>query len=322
MIKVGIIGAAGYTGGESIRLLLNHPGAILQWALSSSSAGKPLSSVHTDLEGQCDMSFVATADFEAVDVIFLCVGHGDARKYMDSTTVPQRVKVVDFSQDYRIEPNTDGFVYGLTELNGEAIRGASRIANPGCFATAIQLTLLPLAQSGLIRSDIHISAITGSTGAGQSLSATSHFSWRENNISIYKPFTHQHLREVSQMLSCRDANADVEIDFIPYRGDFTRGILASVYTKFEGSIEEARELYSSYYACHPFTSVSLSNIALKQVVNTNKCLLYLEKHGDKLLIVSAIDNLLKGAAGQAVENMNLIFGIDQMAGLRLKPQAF
>lgn len=324
MIKVGIMGAAGYTGGEAIRLLLNHPEAKLQWAVSSSSAGKPLSAVHTDLEGQCDLTFAAEPKWDEIDVVFLCVGHGDARKFMDSTDVPERVNVVDLSQDYRIEPNTDGFVYGLTEQFKEEIKGAKRIANPGCFATAMQLALLPLAHNKLITSDIHISAITGSTGAGQSLSQTSHFSWRENNMSVYKAFTHQHLREVKQMIVRNQGGEleDIEVDFIPYRGDFTRGILASVYTKFDGTIEEAEAIYKEYYKECPFTSVASGNIALKQVVNTNKCLLHLEKHGNKLLIISAIDNLLKGASGQAVENMNLMFGLDQQSGLRLKPQAF
>ncbi len=322
MIRVGIIGAAGYTGGEAIRLLINHSEAELVWAVSSSSAGKPLSSVHTDLEGQCSMAFAAEPNWEVIDVLFLCVGHGDARKYLEATSLPERVKIIDLSQDYRIEPNTEDFVYGLTEQNREAIRGAQKIANPGCFATAMQLALLPLASAGLIHSDVNISAITGSTGAGQSLSQTSHFSWRENNISVYKAFTHQHLREVKQMIARSGANGEVDINFVPYRGDFTRGILASVYTKFDGTIDDARALYERYYEGHPFTSVAASNVALKQVVNTNKCLLHLEVHEGKLLIVSAIDNLLKGASGQAVENMNLMFGLEQTAGLKLKPQAF
>ncbi|MEG0162388.1 MAG: N-acetyl-gamma-glutamyl-phosphate reductase, partial [Mucinivorans sp.] len=233
---------------------------------------------------------------------------------------PSHVRIIDLSQDYRIEPSTDGFVYGLTEMNREKIKGAARVANPGCFATAMQLALLPLADKGLITNEVNISAVTGSTGAGQSLSTTSHFSWRANNLSVYKAFEHQHLREVHQMIT--HTAADQTVNFIPYRGDFTRGILATVYTKFAGTIQEAYHIYSTFYATHPFTHVSDTNIALKQVVNTNKCLLHLEKHGDNLMIISEIDNLLKGASGQAVENMNLMFSIDQTAGLQLKSQGF
>lgn len=320
MIRVGIVGGAGYTGGEAIRLLINHPSAQLVWVNSTSSAEKPIYSVHADLFGDTDMCFTSALDWQAIDVVFLCVGHGDARKFMEANNVPQNVKVIDLSQDFRIEPNTDGFIYGLTEMNREQIRYASRIANPGCFATAMQLALLPLANKGLITSEVHISATTGSTGAGQSLSTTSHFSWRANNLSVYKAFEHQHLRELHQMIS--KGGADQPVNFIPYRGDFTRGILATVYTKFEGSIQEAYTIYNSFYAEHPFTHVSTTNISLKQVVNTNKCLLYLEKHGDTLMIISTIDNLLKGASGQAVENMNLMFSLDQSSGLRLKPQGF
>lgn len=321
MIRVGIVGGAGYTGGEAIRILINHPQVKLQWVNSTSSAGKPLYAVHTDLLGDSQMCFCSDFDWEAIDVVFLCVGHGDARKFLQASQIPQSVKIIDLSQDFRIEPDTDGFVYGLTEMNREQIHQASKIANPGCFATAMQLALLPLAAGGLIDSEVHISAVTGSTGAGQSLSATSHFSWRANNLSIYKAFEHQHLREVHQMIThCQ--TKDQVVNFIPYRGDFTRGILANVYTRFEGTIQEAYTIYRSHYEGHPFTHVSDTGVALKQVVNTNKCLIHLEKHGDNLLITSAIDNLLKGASGQAVENMNLMFGIDQTAGLRLKPQGF
>ena len=320
MIRVGIVGAAGYTGGEAIRILINHPQAELVWANSSSSAGKPVWAVHTDLLGDTDLHFCGTYDWDAVDVVFLCVGHGDARTFLEANPVPERVKIIDLSQDFRIEPATDGFVYGLTEMNREAIRTASKIANPGCFATAMQLALLPLAAKGLLTDEVHISAATGSTGAGQSLSATSHFSWRANNLSVYKAFEHQHLREVAQMIGKHQA--PTVLNFVPYRGDFTRGILATVYTKFDGTAEEANALYKEYYAAHPFTHVAEGNIALKQVVNTNKCLLHVEKHGDKVMVLSAIDNLLKGASGQAVENMNLMFGLDQAAGLKLKPQGF
>lgn len=320
MIRVGIVGGAGYTGGEAIRLLINHPSAQLVWVNSTSSADKPIYSVHADLLGDTDLHFTSAFDWQAIDVVFLCVGHGDARKFLQTHSVPDRVKIIDLSQDFRIEPSTDGFVYGLTEMNREQIRHAWRIANPGCFATAMQLALLPLADKGMINSEVHISATTGSTGAGQSLSATSHFSWRANNLSVYKAFEHQHLREVHQMIAKN--GADQTVNFIPYRGDFTRGILATIYTQFDGSIEEAYTIYNSFYASHPFTHVSETNISLKQVVNTNKCLLYLEKHGNNLVIISVIDNLLKGASGQAVENMNLMFDLDQKSGLRLKPQGF
>lgn len=322
MIKVGIVGAAGYTGGEAIRLLINHPQAKLLWANSSSSAGKPLWAVHTDLLGDTELKFCDTFDWDAIDVVFLCVGHGDARKFLEANPIPERIKIIDLSQDFRIEPNTDGFVYGLTEMNRSEIQTASKIANPGCFATAMQLAILPLAAAGLLQDEVHISAATGSTGAGQSLSATSHFSWRANNLSVYKAFEHQHLREVGQLIHKQQGGFDHAVNFVPYRGDFTRGILASVYTKFEGSEQEAVTLYKEYYQNHPFTHVSDGNIALKQVVNTNKCLVHVERHGDKVMILSAIDNLLKGASGQAVENMNLMFGLDQTAGLRLKPQGF
>lgn len=321
MIRVGIVGGAGYTAGEAIRILINHPAAKLQWVHSSSSAGRPIYAVHTDLLGDTDLTFTDRMDFSVIDVLFLCVGHGDARKFLQANKIPDNVKIIDLSQDFRIEPDTDGFVYGLPELNREKIRSANKIANPGCFATAMQLSLLPLAANGLIESDIHIAATTGSTGAGQALSPTAHFSWRANNLSIYKAFTHQHLREVHQMLN-QTQGSDFAVNFIPQRGDFTRGILASVYTDFKGTIEDAYRLYNIYYSEHPFTNVSEPNVSLKQVVNTNKCLLHLEKGDGKLLIVSVIDNLLKGASGQAVQNMNLIFGVDENAGLRLKPQGF
>lgn len=324
-IRVGIVGGAGYTGGEAIRLLINHPGVNLQWINSTSSAGKPIHSVHADLYGDTELCFTDLFRWEDIDVAFLCVGHGDARKFLQANEVQSHVRIIDLSQDFRIAPDTSfgdrQFVYGLTEMNREQIREAKNIANPGCFATAIQLALLPLAHNSLINSDVHITATTGSTGAGQSLSATSHFSWRANNMSVYKAFEHQHLREVHQMI-VQNQSTDQAVHFIPNRGDFTRGILASVYTKFDGTIDEAYTIYNSFYASHPFTHVSQSNVALKQVVNTNKCLIHLEKHGENLLIISEIDNLLKGASGQAVENMNLMFGLDQTMGLKLKPQGF
>lgn len=325
-VRVGIIGGAGYTGGEVIRILVNHEGVELVFVHSNSNAGNLLSDVHADLLGDTDMRFTGELDFSGVDVIFLCVGHGDARKFLEATPIPEHVRVIDLSQDFRLAAGSElgerTFVYGLPEMNREKIRQARNIANPGCFATCLQLGMLPLAAAGLLKSDVHISAATGSTGAGQKLAATSHFSWRANNLSIYKAFEHQHLREIGESIRSLMPAFDSEIDFIPYRGDFTRGILASIYTECDKSLEEMVALYKDYYKDAAFTFVSDKNINLKQVVNTNKCLISLEKHGDKLLVVSAIDNLLKGASGQAVQNMNLMFGLDERAGLRLKASAF
>lgn len=325
-VRVGIIGGAGYTGGEAIRILVNHEGVELVFVHSNSNAGNLLSDVHADLLGNTDMRFTGELDFSGVDVIFLCVGHGDARKFLEATPVPEHVRVIDLSQDFRLAAGSvlgeRTFVYGLPEMNREKIRQARNIANPGCFATCLQLGMLPLAAAGLLKSDVHISAATGSTGAGQKLAATSHFSWRANNLSIYKAFEHQHLREIGESIRSLMPAFDCAIDFIPYRGDFTRGILASIYTECDKSLEEMVVLYKDYYKDAAFTFVSDKNINLKQVVNTNKCLISLEKHGDKLLVVSVIDNLLKGASGQAVQNMNLMFGLDERAGLRLKASAF
>lgn len=325
-VRVGIIGGAGYTGGEAIRILVNHEGVELVFVHSNSNAGNLLSDVHADLLGDTDMRFTGELDFSGVDVIFLCVGHGDARKFLEATPIPEHVRVIDLSQDFRLAAGSvlgeRTFVYGLPEMNREKIRQARNIANPGCFATCLQLGMLPLAAAGLFKSDVHISAATGSTGAGQKLAATSHFSWRANNLSIYKAFEHQHLREIGESIRSLMPAFDSAIDFIPYRGDFTRGILASIYTECDKSLEEMVALYKDYYKDAAFTFVSDKNINLKQVVNTNKCLISLEKHGDKLLVVSAIDNLLKGASGQAVQNMNLMFGLDERAGLRLKASAF
>ena len=325
-VRVGIIGGAGYTGGEAIRILVNHEGVELVFVHSNSNAGNLLSDVHADLLGDTDMRFTGELDFSGVDVIFLCVGHGDARKFLEATSIPEHVRVIDLSQDFRLAAGSilgeRTFVYGLPEMNREKIRQARNIANPGCFATCLQLGMLPLAAAGLLKSDVHISAATGSTGAGQKLAATSHFSWRANNLSIYKAFEHQHLREIGESIRSLMPAFDSAIDFIPYRGDFTRGILASIYTECDKSLEEMVALYKDYYKDAAFTFVSDKNINLKQVVNTNKCLISLEKHGDKLLVVSAIDNLLKGASGQAVQNMNLMFGLDERAGLRLKASAF
>lgn len=318
-IKVGIIGAAGYTGGELLRILIHHPQAEIVFANSQSQAGKPVYETHTDLLGDTDLVFTSALPFEEADVIFLCSGHGQSRKFLEHNRVPDTPKIIDLSTDYRDE--TEGFVYGLPELNRERIRSAAKVANPGCFATTIQLALLPLAQAGLL-GEVHISAITGSTGAGQALSASTHFSWRNNNVSVYKAFTHQHLAEIRQSLTQLQNGFSEEINFLPYRGNFTRGIMANVYLNFEGSLEEARHLFESYYAEHPFTHISHRPVDVKQVVNSNKCILELQKHGKKLLITSVTDNLLKGASGQAVQNMNLMFGQDEKTGLHLKTISF
>ncbi|WP_285010036.1 N-acetyl-gamma-glutamyl-phosphate reductase [Pedobacter faecalis] len=321
-IKAGIVGGAGYTGGEMLRLLVNHPSVEISFVQSSSNAGNLVSDVHTDLFGDTELRFAAGLS-DNIDVLFLCVGHGDAKKFLDANRIADTVKIIDLSQDFRLKVNAGAdWVYGLPELNRETIRQAGKIANPGCFATCIQVGLLPLAANGLLNGEIHINATTGSTGAGQSLSATSHFSWRNNNLSVYKAFGHQHLNEIGESLKQLDASFDGEISFIPQRGDFTRGILAAMYLDCSLTAEEAEKLYTEYYSGHPFTHVSPRNIDLKQVVNTNKALVHVEKHGGKLFVVSIIDNLLKGASGQAVQNMNLMFGLPESEGLRLKAQAF
>ena len=312
MAKIGIVGAAGYTGGELLRLLINHPDVIITCAMSNSQAGKLVSDVHTDLLGSCSLVF--TKDLTPVDVLFICSGHGESKKFLASHSIPWHTKIIDLSTDFRDE--SEGFVYGLPEFQKEKIKEATKIANPGCFATSIELALLPLAAKGLLNQDIHVSAITGSTGAGQSLSETSHFSWRNNNVSVYKTFTHQHLSEIRQTISA--VQAAPKIHFIPYRGNFSRGIMANVYTPFSGSQEEAENMFDAFYQNSPFVFRSSQPIDVKQVVNTNKCFLHLEVHEGQLLITSVIDNLLKGASGQAVQNMNLMLGWDEDAGLRLK----
>lgn len=322
MIKVGIIGGAGYTAGELIRLLHNHPETELIFVNSTSNAGNLLSDVHAGLLGETDMRFTDQLPYDKIDVLFFCVAHGDTKAFMASNQVPDHLKIIDLSTDYRHKATCNNFVYGLPELNSEAIKTASRVANPGCFATAIQLALLPLAKAGLLNNEIHINALTGSTGAGVKPGTTSHFSWRENNISVYKPFGHQHLKEITESLLQLQPGFSADINFIPVRGNFTRGIFATVYLNFKGKIEEAKDLFVNYYKDSPFTFVTDVNPDLKQVVNTNKCILYLEKHGNKLLIISCIDNMLKGASGQAVHNMNLMFGLDERMGLRLKASAF
>lgn len=321
-IKVGIVGGAGYTGGEMIRILINHPSVQIKFVHSNSNAGNLISSVHTDLFGDTDLRFTDELSND-VDVLFLCVGHGNAKKFLDENPVDESVKIIDLSQDFRLRANSgQKWVYGLPELNREQIKSASHIANPGCFATCIQLGLLPLAAKGLLKSEVHLNATTGSTGAGQGLSATSHFSWRNNNLSVYKAFDHQHLNEIGESLKQLDPTFDEVLNFIPQRGDFARGILAAMYLESDLTAGEAQKIYEEYYESHPFTHVSKKNIDLKQVVNTNKALIHVEKHGSKLFIVSIVDNLLKGASGQAVQNMNLIFGLEEGTGLRLKASAF
>jgi N-acetyl-gamma-glutamyl-phosphate reductase len=324
-IKAGVIGGAGYTGGELLRIIINHPNVEIAFIHSNSNAGNLISDVHTDLLGDTDLKFTDQLS-QDIHVLFLCVGHGDAAKFLAANEINDAIKIIDLSQDFRLKNSSNfkggPFVYGLAELNKEAIKTAQNIANPGCFATCLQLALLPLANAGLLKSEIHISATTGSTGAGQKPGATTHFSWRNNNLSVYKAFEHQHLNEIGESLIQLQSDFDKEINFIPYRGDFARGIMASTYVESNLSLEEAEKLYTDFYAEHPFTHISKKNIDLKQVVNTNKCLIHIEKHGNKLLILSIIDNLLKGASGQAVQNMNLMFGLEETTGLKLKASYF
>ena len=321
MIKIGILGAAGYTGGELIRLLLNHPEAEIVFANSESNAGNLISDVHEGLVGETDQRFTAEMPFEDVDVLFFCFGHGKSEQFLKEHTIPESVKIIDLAQDFRIKGDHD-YVYGLPEINRAEIQQARHVANPGCFATAIQLGLLPAAKMGLLKYDVSVNAITGSTGAGQKPGATTHFSWRQNNLSIYKPFTHQHLAEIRQSLEQVQGWLEVDIDFIPYRGDFARGIFATEVVRTKADIGKITETYRDFYRDAAFTHYVDKPIDLKQVVNTNKCLVHVEKYDNKLLITSCIDNLLKGAVGQAVQNMNLMFGIDETAGLRLKASAF
>ena len=320
MIRAGIIGGAGYTAGELIRLLVNHPQVEIAFVHSTSNAGNLLTEVHGGLEGETTMRFCAEYDLASVDVVFLCSAHGQSRTWMAEQRLPEGLRIIDLAQDFRDE--SEGFVYGLPEMNRERIREARRVANPGCFATAIQLALLPLAAAGLLEDEVHVTAVTGSTGAGVKPSATTHFSWRSDNLSVYKAFSHQHLLEIDRNLRLLEPAFGSEINFVPMRGDFTRGILASVYTNCPLDEEAARKLYADYYAGAAFTHVAERAVDLKQVVNTNKALVHTAKYGSKLHVVSVIDNLLKGASGQAVENMNLIFGLDEREGLRLKASAF
>lgn len=324
-IKVGIIGGAGYTAGELLRLLINHPETDINFVYSTSNAGNKISSVHQDLLGDLDINFTDTINPD-VDVLFLCLGHGNSVKFLSANTFSDKTKIIDLGNDFRLEKDKEfqgkTFVYGLPELQREAIKKANYIANPGCFATTIQLALLPLAQQNMLSDDVHVNAVTGATGAGTSLSETSHFPWRDNNFSYYKPFTHQHLGEINQSVKQLQNNFSSEILFMPNRGNFSRGIFATVYTDFEGTLEEAKDLYKTYYKDAKFTFVSDEVLHLKQVVNTNKCLIHLHKHNNKLLITSITDNLLKGASGQAIQNMNLMFGLEEAMGLQLKATYF
>jgi N-acetyl-gamma-glutamyl-phosphate reductase len=324
-LEVGIIGGAGYTAGELIRLLLNHKKTTINFVFSSSNAGNKISKVHQDLLGATDLEFTSKINPE-IDVLFLCLGHGNSTAFLQQYTFAAKTKIIDLSNDFRLEKtkvfNGKTFVYGLPELQKEAIAKAKYIANPGCFATAIQLAILPLANSGLLSDDLHVNAVTGATGAGTALSETTHFAWRDNNFSSYKVFNHQHLDEIYQSVKKLQNDFSSEINFIPNRGHFSRGIFASVYTKFDGSLEEAKTAYKNFYKAAAFTFVSEEVIHLKQVVNTNKCILYLEKHNNKLIITSIIDNLLKGASGQAVQNMNLMSGFEETEGLQLKANYF
>jgi N-acetyl-gamma-glutamyl-phosphate reductase len=325
MIQVGIIGGAGYTAGELIRLLLHHKKAKINFVYSTSNAGNNVSLVHQDLVGSTDLSFTDQIN-PKVDVLFLCLGHGNSKVFLEKHSFSETTKIIDLSNDFRLEKDNvfqlKKFVYGLPELQKEAIKEAKYVANPGCFATAIQLALLPLAEQELIKSDVHINAVTGSTGAGSLLSNTTHFTWRDNNFSSYKLFDHQHLGEINETIKQLQSDFSTELLFIPNRGNFSRGIFATVYTEFDSSLEDAKKLYESFYKNAVFTFISDEDIHLKQVVNTNKCLIHLYKHNNRLLITSIIDNLLKGASGQAIQNMNLMCGFEESEGLGLKASYF
>jgi N-acetyl-gamma-glutamyl-phosphate reductase len=324
-IKAGIIGGAGYTGGELLRLLLLHPDVEVAFVQSASNAGNALHDVHTDLLGETNLYFSPTHSND-IDVLFLCGGHDAARKFISENNLPESIVVIDLSQDFRHgasnKINGRTFIYGLPELNREKIKKSKSIANPGCFATSIELALLPLAASNKLNGDVYINATTGSTGAGQTLNKTSHFSWRDSNLSVYKAFNHQHVKEIKESINALQTDFAGELLFTPQRGNFTRGIHAAVQLKSDLAIEQLYQIYSDYYTTHPFVTISKNEIDVKQVVNTNRCFLHLEKQNDNLLVTSVIDNLLKGASGQAVHNMNLVFGLVEQTGLRLKPSAF
>ncbi len=324
-LSAGIIGSGGYTGGELIRLLVNHPSVEIAFAHSKSNAGEFIYKVHTDLLGETDLKFTNKIGSD-IDVLFLCTSHNDSRKFLDANSISHKTKIIDLSQDFRLKKNNGikgrEFIYGLPELNRGEIKKSNSIANPGCFATCIQLALLPLAKQKLLNGEVHVSATTGSTGAGQAPSETTHFSWRQNNLSVYKAFEHQHLNEIGESLKQLQKNFECEINFIPHRGSFTRGIFAGIYVNSAMKIDEAKNLYRKFYKEHPFVFISDDAVDLKQVVNTNKCFLHLARHGSKIFITSVVDNLLKGASGQAVQNMNLMFGLDETTGLKLKATAF
>jgi len=324
MKTAGIIGGSGYTGGELLRLVLNHPGLDLNFVYSTTRPGSAISDTHPDLLGSTEMNFTDQVNTK-VDVVFLCLGHGNSSKFLEQNIFSANTLIIDLSNDFRLSANSGfmgrKFVYGLPELNKEAIEQSTAVANPGCFATAIQLALLPLAEAKKLNNSIHVNATTGSTGAGVGLSATAHFSWRNNNMSWYKPFTHQHLGEINETLDSLQ-EGQTNMHFLPQRGDFTRGIFATAYTAFDGSLEEAVDMYSNYYKNDPFTHISKQEIALKQVINSNNCFLHLFLHEGTLLITSVIDNLIKGASGQAIQNMNLIFGWEERLGLDIKSSIF
>ena len=321
MIKVGILGAAGYTGGELIRVLLNHPEAEIVFANSESNAGNLVSDVHEGLIGDTDLKFTDEMPFDKVDVVFFCFGHGKSEAFLKEHTIPERVKIIDLAQDFRIKGDHD-YVYGLPETHKNAIASCQHLANPGCFATCIQLAMLPALKADIISGDIHVNGITGSTGAGQKPGATTHFSWRNDNCSVYKTFTHQHLLEINQTVQELTPGYEGRVLFIPQRGCFARGIFVTAYAKCDKSLEEVQQIYADYYKDAAFTHFVTKSPDMKQVVNTNKAVVYVEKYEDQLLMISCIDNLLKGAVGQAVQNMNIMFGLDEKAGLQLKASAF
>jgi N-acetyl-gamma-glutamyl-phosphate reductase len=322
MIKVGVIGGAGYTAGELLRILIHHSEVEIGFIHSTSNAGNAVHSIHKDLVGELDVRFTAVLDFDSVDVIFICSGHGKSKAFVDKHNLQESLKIVDLSNDFRLNAEGNAFVYGLPEINLEAIKSSNHIANPGCFATAIQLGILPLAGKQALKEDIHVNAITGSTGAGQQPGKTTHYSWRNNNVSIYKAFNHQHLGEINQSVRQLQAGFGHDIKFLPVRGNFPKGIFASLYTTIDAPLEEIKRWYQEFYKNAAFVHVVDESPDMKQVINTNKCLVHVEKHGDTVLITSVIDNLIKGASGQAVQNMNIMFGLDQTSGLRLKSSGF
>lgn len=321
MIRVGIVGGAGYVAGELLRCLLHHSEIKIDFIYSTSQAGEKVFTVHNDLVGQTELTFSEKLN-KAVNIVFLCLGHGNSKKFLEENTFSDQTKIVDMSTDFRLKENASGFVYGLVELNKEKIKIAKKVANPGCFATAIQLGLIPFAKNKLLNSDVHVNAITGSTGAGQSLSKTTHFSWRNNNVSVYNPFIHRHLNEINETIYSLQNSFNEEIIFIPTRGAFSRGIFCTLYTKSDLSASELITLYEDYYKDDPFTLISNQPVSLKQVVNTNNCIIQVQKIADKVLITSVLDNLLKGAAGQAIQNMNIMFGLKETMGLKFKATYF